>query len=130
MNSRHLADAIACAKRGPSFSFVTFNGFTKEQQATVDRAMRVWLDSWIIPAMEEAMPRSRAAVNLDCMTIDELQAFHDKQGFAQKSTVRARYVRAKMHAMSSRLEGKINEALRTEQLCESLYAMLPARERW
>jgi hypothetical protein len=62
--------------------------------------------------------------NIDAMTDDELREFSD-----HASTL-AQYVSTKLLAMSTRKDGRINEAIRIEAHLERLYQILPIEWRW
>jgi hypothetical protein len=62
--------------------------------------------------------------NLDAMSPEDLRAF------AENSQRLAQYVSLKVSALRERSEGRINDALRAEMICEQIYHLLPDEWRW
>ena len=64
--------------------------------------------------------------NLDCMTQEELIAFWEKNKDGDRFQRNlASYARNKADAIECRRAGKINEALRIEDVCDRIYDRLP-----
>jgi hypothetical protein len=53
-----LAEVLVKLRRGPDFGLRTAHRFTAEQEEFVEKHLRLWLDSWIVPQLEEVERRS------------------------------------------------------------------------
>jgi len=62
--------------------------------------------------------------NLDALSLEDLRAFADN------SQRLAQYASLKVSALRERAEGRINDALRAETICEQIYHLLPDEWRW
>lgn len=58
--SQMLREAIQIAERGPSiFPLMTVGEPTPAQRQRIEEGVRLWLDSWILPAMRANLPKPR-----------------------------------------------------------------------
>lgn len=70
-------------------------------------------------------------VNLDAMDIDDLREYqHRLDSQIRPMMLLVDYAKAKRFAMSFRLDGEIEAAIRYETECEVIYKQLPEEYRW
>jgi hypothetical protein len=62
--------------------------------------------------------------NLDAMSPEDLRTFADNAGRL------ASYASLKVSALRERAEGRVDDAIRAETICEQIYHLLPDDWRW
>ena len=76
---------------------------------------------------EDSPPVADETENLDCMTTGDLQVYSENT--SNPAPLRE-YAASKARAQTTRLAGRIPEALELESACDRIYKQLPASLQW